>query len=246
MPDIAPVLDVASLGKDYGPVTALKSLDCRVEAGEIVGLLGPNGSGKTTTMKLLMGLLRPSRGKASFAGIDCTHDSRRVKARVGYMPDEPSFYDFLTGRETIDFAVAVRGVGRDVAWTYLEPVVARIEAGAILDSPVGGYSHGTKKKLALLLALAHRPSLLLLDEPTNGLDPPTAVRVRALLREIAVTGVAAIVSTHLLDMADVLCDRVLVLHRGSLVAQGTTREVRAQAGVSESASLEDAFLELVK
>ncbi len=240
------VLDVTALGKDYGSVTALRALDCQVRAGEIVGLLGPNGSGKTTTMKLLMGLLRPSRGAAHFAGLDCTHESRRVKESVGYMPDEPSFYDFLTGRETIDFAVAVRGVDPKGAWAHLEPIIGRIEAADMLDAPVGGYSHGTKKKLALLLALAHRPSLLLLDEPTNGLDPPTAARVRALLRELAAAGAAAVVSTHLLDMADALCDRVLVLHRGSLVAEGTPRDVRAQAKVAENASLEDAFLELVK
>jgi ABC-2 type transport system ATP-binding protein len=241
-----PVLDVTSLGKDYGATIALRALDCRVRPGEIVGLLGPNGSGKTTTMKLLMGMLRPSRGSARFAGLDCTHDARSVKARVGYMPDEPSFYDFLTGRETIDFVLGVRGLDPAATWATLEPLVARVDAGDVLDASVGGYSHGTKKKLALLLALAHRPSLLLLDEPTNGLDPPTAVRVRTLLREVADAGVAVVVSTHLLDMADQLCDRVLVLHRGVLVAQGTTREVRAQANVAEGASLEDAFLALVR
>ncbi len=246
MSTAAPLLDVTGLGKTYGAVVALQTLDCRVAEGEIVGLLGPNGSGKTTTMKLLMGMLRPSRGSARFAGLDCTHDARRVKERVGYMPDEPSFYDFLTGRETVDFAISVRGLEHAPSWRRLDPIVTRIEAEDVLDQPVGGYSHGTKKKLALLLALVHKPRLLLLDEPTNGLDPPTAVRVRGLLREVAESGVAVIVSTHLLDMADQLCDRVLVLHRGALVAQGTTREVRAQASVPEDASLEHAFLELVK
>ena len=191
-------------------------------------------------------MLRPSRGSARFEGLDCTREARRVKARVGYMPDEPSFYDFLTGRETLDFVIAVRGLDPSATWERLGPIVARVEAADVLDAPVGGYSHGTKKKLALHLALAHRPALLLLDEPTNGLDPPTAARVRILLRELADAGVSIIVSTHLLDMADHLCDRVLVLHRGSLVAQGTTHEVRAQANVAAGASFEEAFLALVR
>jgi ABC-2 type transport system ATP-binding protein len=216
-----------------------------VRGGEIVGLLGPNGSGKTTTMKLFMGMLRPSRGTAIFEGLDCTTDARKVKERVGYMPDEPAFYDFLTGRETVDFVIQVRGLDPVATWEHLAPIVAQTDATDVLEASVGGYSHGMKKKLALLLALLHRPSLLLLDEPTNGLDPPTAARVRALLRGAADAGTAIIVSTHLLDMADVLCDRVLVLHRGAIIAQGTTAEVREHAGVGPDASLEDAFLKLV-
>jgi ABC-2 type transport system ATP-binding protein len=245
MTDERPILDVQALGKDYGANVALRSLDCVVRPGEIVGLLGPNGSGKTTTMRLLLGLLRPTRGSARFEGLDCTAEARRVKERVGFMPDEPAFYDFLSGRETIDFVIGVRGLDPAATWARLAPIVQALEADEILGQTTGGYSHGTKKKLALLLALAHAPKLLLLDEPTNGLDPPTAVRVRALLRETARQGVSVIVSTHLLDMADQLCDRVLVLHRGALVAQGTTREVRVQAKVAEDASLEDAFLALV-
>ncbi len=239
------VLEARSLGKDYGPVAALRSLECAVRGGEIVGLLGPNGSGKTTTMKLFMGMLRPSRGTAIFEGLDCTTDARKVKERVGYMPDEPAFYDFLTGRETVDFVIQVRGLDPVATWEHLAPIVAQTDATDVLEASVGGYSHGMKKKLALLLALLHRPSLLLLDEPTNGLDPPTAARVRALLRGAADAGTAIIVSTHLLDMADVLCDRVLVLHRGAIIAQGTTAEVREHAGVGPDASLEDAFLKLV-
>jgi ABC-2 type transport system ATP-binding protein len=205
------VLGLDGLGKDFGATVALEALSCRVERGEIVGLLGPNGAGKTTTMKLVLGMLRPSRGSATFMGLDCTHDAHEVKRRLGYSPDEPVFYDFLNGKETIDFVLNVRGL-----------------------------------PLALLLALAHDPALLLLDEPTNGLDPPTAARVRALLRERADAGAAVVVSTHLLDMADQLCDRVLVVHHGRLIAEGTTEAVRVQAGVDAGASLEDAFLALVR
>ncbi|MBX3227627.1 MAG: ABC transporter ATP-binding protein [Labilithrix sp.] len=244
-----PVLVLDKLGKDFGAHAALVDLTCNIHSNEVVGLLGPNGAGKTTTMKLILGLLRPSRGSATFhsahLALDCTRDARSVKERLGYSPDEPAFYDFLTGHETLDFVLNVRSAPAAVR-DRLPALIDALELGASLDAPTASYSLGTKKKLALLLALAHEPGLLLLDEPTNGLDPPTAARVRALLRARAEAGAAVVVSTHLLEMADVLCDRVLVLHRGRLVAEGSPAAVRAQAGVAESASLEAAFLELVK
>jgi ABC-2 type transport system ATP-binding protein len=240
------VLVLDGLGKDFGATVALEALSCRVRRGEIVGLLGPNGAGKTTTMKLVLGMLRPTRGSATFMGLDCTRDAHEVKRRLGYSPDEPVFYDFLNGKETIDFVLNVRGLPLEPAWKNVQPVVDRLEFDESLGIAAGGYSHGTKKKLALLLALAHDPALLLLDEPTNGLDPPTAARVRALLRERADAGVSVVVSTHLLEMADQLCDRVLVVHHGRLIAEGTTDAVREQAGVDAGASLEDAFLALVR
>lgn len=234
------------LGKDFGGTTALDELSCEIRPGEVVGLLGPNGAGKTTTMKLVLGLLRPTRGVARLGSLDCTKDARAVKARLGYSPDEPAFYDFLTGRETVDFVLNVRGVPLERGHEDLAVLLKALDLESAFDAPTASYSHGTKKKLALVLALIHRPKLLLLDEPTNGLDPPTAARVRGLLQERARDGVAVVVSTHLLEMADVLCDRVLVLHRGRLIAEGDTAVVRAHAGVSPDASLEDAFLALVR
>jgi ABC-2 type transport system ATP-binding protein len=239
------VLVLDRLGKDFGSRAALAELSCTISPGEVVGLLGPNGAGKTTTMKLVLGLLRPTRGSARFGELDCTRDARSVKALLGYSPDEPTFYDFLTGRETIDFVINVRGVDPEVARARLPRLVFTLDFEDALDAPTASYSHGTKKKLALILALIHEPGLLLLDEPTNGLDPVTAARVRNLLRERASAGVAVVVSTHLLEMADILCDRVLVLHRGHLVAEGSPRSIRARAGVSDDASLEDAFMALV-
>ena len=235
----------AGLRKTFGAVDAVAELNFDLRAGEVVGLLGPNGAGKTTTLKLLLGMLRPTAGAAEVLGLDCTQASREVKARLGYTPDEPSFYNFLTGRETVDFVAAVRGIDPAAAWQRLDPLVEVLDFGAQLDVLTSNYSHGTKKKLALLCALAHDPRVLLLDEPTNGLDPPTAHRVRELLTERAREGRAILVSTHLLDMADRLCGRVLILHKGRLVAEGTPAEVRARAGLAGEASLEDAFLKLV-
>ncbi len=186
-----------------------------------------------------------SAGAGARLPLDCTRDARRIKERIGFTPDEPAYYDFLTGRETITFALNVRGCPLDASWERLGPLVDSLEFADSLDRVVGGYSHGTKKKLALLLALAHAPSLLLLDEPTNGLDPPTAARIRALLREYAGGGGAVVLSTHLLAMAETLCDRVLVLHRGSLVAEGSPAQVKLGAGAPPGASLEDAFLRIV-
>lgn len=240
-----PVLALDRLGKDFGGKPALAELSCSFHAGEVVGLLGPNGAGKTTTMKLVLGLLKPTRGSATMlvegGSLDCTRDAREVKARLGYSPDEPAFYDFLSGRETLDLVRNIRGSETDA-----EPIIDVLELGPVLDHPTASYSHGTKKKLALLLALAHAPRLLLLDEPTNGLDPPTAARVRRLLRARAASGAAVVVSTHLLEMADILCDRMLVLDHGRLVAEGSPAAVRVQAGVAAGASLEDAFLALVQ
>jgi ABC-2 type transport system ATP-binding protein len=226
-------------------VIALDRLDLELRPGEVVGLLGPNGAGKTTTLKLLLGLLRPTAGHASVLGFDCTADSPRAKQHLGYTPDEPQFYDFLTGRESIDFVISARGLAPAAAWARLAPIVDSLGFGSQLSALTATYSHGMKKKLALLCALVHAPEVLLLDEPTNGLDPPTALRVRELLRAKASDGAGVLLSTHLLEMADRLCDRVLVIHRGRPIASGTTAEVRIQAGVGAAASLEDAFLALV-
>ncbi len=239
------LVSAVGLGKRFGNTVALDGLDFLLAPGEVVGLLGPNGAGKTTTLKLLLGLLRPSAGHASILGHDCTRDSLQVKQRIGFTPDEPQFYDFLTGRETIDFVIAARGLDAPAAWTQLDEMVKMIDFVGQLPELTTSYSHGMKKKLALLCALVHRPRVLLLDEPTNGLDPPTAHRVRELLRKEAAAGAGVLLSTHLLDMADRLCDRVLVIDRGRQIAAGTVAEVRAQAGVGADATLEAAFLKLV-
>jgi ABC-2 type transport system ATP-binding protein len=216
-----------------------------MSAGEIVGLLGPNGAGKTTTLKLLLGLLRPSIGKATVLGFDCTRDSHEVKARAGFTHEEPQFYDFLTGRETLDFVINVRGLDPEAAWHSLQGAIAALEFEAQLGALTATYSHGTKKKLALLCAFVHRPAVLLLDEPANGLDPTTALRVREMLQDRARAGACVLVSTHLLDPAEALCHRLVVMHRGRKIADGTPLEIRRQASAPANANLEQAFVRLV-
>jgi ABC-2 type transport system ATP-binding protein len=237
--------EATGLGKSYGEVRALVELDFALRAGEVVGLLGPNGAGKTTTLKLLLGLLRPTTGAAHILGRDCTSESKEAKALLGYSPDEPAFHAFLTGQETIDFVLSVRGLDDAEHAARAAALVEALEFGPQLDVLTHNYSHGMKKKLALILALLHRPRVLLLDEPTNGLDPPTAHRVRELLAKEAQAGAAVLVSTHLLDMADRLCGRVLLLHRGRLIFSGSPAEARTRAALEPDATLEDAFLQLV-
>ena len=232
------------LRKRYGETEALRGLSFTIAPGEIVGLLGPNGAGKTTTLKILLGLLRPTEGHASILGLDCTARSREVKSRIGYCPDEPAFYDFLTGRETLEFCGRIHGIEHDEAWARILPLAERFDFVPQLDALTHGYSHGMKKKLALLCALLHGPRVLLLDEPTNGLDPNIAHEVRLYLEERARDGVAVLLSTHLLDMADRMCTRMMILHRGTMLAEGSRVRVRELAGVGLDASLEDAFLKL--
>jgi ABC-2 type transport system ATP-binding protein len=239
------ILEAEGLTKEFGSKLAVDGVSLRLAAGEIVGLLGPNGAGKTTTLKILLGMLRPSRGRAAVLGLDSTTQAVAIKQRVGYSPDEPSFYDFLTGRETLEFVTQVRGGNTAETFSRLEPLLEALELGVDLDRFVAGYSLGMKKKLALLVAMAHAPRLLLLDEPTNGLDPPSAVKIRRQLQQLASTGVTIVLSTHLLDMADKLCTRVLLMSNGRLIFDGMPSAARAAAALAPEASLEDAFLTLV-
>jgi ABC-2 type transport system ATP-binding protein len=239
------VLELEGLGKSFSGTAAVDELTLSVGPGELVGLLGPNGAGKTTTLKLVLGMLRPTRGRALALGRDCTRDAIEVRRFVGYSPDEPAFYDFLTGRETLDFVCDVRGGDRAETWRKLAPLLDALEFEDELDRFTASYSHGMKKKLALLVAMAHSPKLLLLDEPTNGLDPPTTVKVRRILQKLASEGVAIVLSTHLLETADKLCGRVLLLDHGRLLFDGAPAAVREKAALAPEASLEDAFLALI-
>ncbi|HYP90475.1 MAG TPA: ABC transporter ATP-binding protein [Polyangiaceae bacterium] len=239
------VLEAEDLAKDFGKSVAVGGVSLKLAPGEIVGLLGPNGAGKTTTLKLLLGMLRPTRGRATILGRDSTSQAIAIKALVGYSPDEPTFYDFLTGRETLEFVTHVRRGDAARVLDELGPMIDVLELGPDLDRFVAGYSLGMKKKLALLVAMAHSPRLLLLDEPTNGLDPPSAVKIRQHLQNLAKTGVTVVLSTHLLDTADKLCTRVVLMDHGRLIFDGTPLAARYAAELGSDASLEDAFLKLV-
>ncbi len=231
-----------ALAKSYGAFHAVHPLTLTVRRGEVFGFLGPNGAGKTTTIRMLMGILVPTGGRVLIDGLDGQSDATEVKRRVGYLPDTPVFYDYLRGSEILQFVAEMHGYSRADARSRSARLLDEFGLQEAAQDYAVNYSLGMKKRLGLACALIHDPAVLILDEPINGLDPRAARDVQERLLAAAASGVTIFVSTHLLDMAEKLCDRVGIIHHGLLVATGTLDEVRAQA--SASGSLEDVFLKI--
>ena len=236
------MIEFQSLSKVYGGFNAVKPLSLTVRRGEVFGFLGPNGAGKTTTIRMMMGILVPSGGHVLIDGLDCHADAAEVKRHVGYLPDTPIFYDYLRGREILQFVGEMHGFSRAEAAERSARLLAEFGLQEAGEDYAVNYSLGMKKRLGLACALIHDPKVLILDEPINGLDPRASRDVQERLLAAAARGVTIFVSTHLLDMAEKLCDRVGIIHRGELVATGTLDEIRAEA--SASGSLEDVFLKI--
>jgi ABC-2 type transport system ATP-binding protein len=232
-------VSLRAIGKSYGAFEAVRRIDLDVHEGELFGLLGINGAGKTTTIKMLMGILRPSSGTASIRGHDCFAERAEVMRHVGYLPDEPVFYDYLRGREIVQFVGAMHGLPRAEVDARARALVERLELQDATEEFAVNYSKGMRKKLALLLALLHRPEVLILDEPTNGLDPYATRALHALMRELTAEGRTIFFSTHLLDQAQRLCDRVAILHQGKLAALGTVDEISVDG--ARGGTLEEIF-----
>ncbi len=238
------MIEFQGLSKVYGSFNAVKPLTLTVRRGEVFGFLGPNGAGKTTTIRMMMGILVPSGGRVLIDGLDCQAEPAEVKRRVGYLPDTPVFYDYLRGREILQFVAEMHGLPRAEAAERSSRLLAEFGLTEAGEDYAVNYSLGMKKRLGLACALIHDPSVLILDEPINGLDPRASRDVQERLLAAAARGVTIFVSTHLLDMAEKLCDRVGIIHRGELVATGTLDEIRANA--SASGSLEDVFLKITE
>lgn len=238
------MIETSELCKSFGEKRAVERLTLTAHPGQVTGFLGPNGSGKTTTIRLLMGLLRPSAGRASILGRDCQRESNALKREVGYLPEDPFLYPYLTGHELLEFVAGLHGYSRGEARQRAGRALERFG----LQEQQGGfavtYSLGMRKRLALAAALLHDPKVLVLDEPTNGLDPQGAREMRELMRAQAAEGRTVFLSTHLLDVADKICHRIAVIKAGILLAVGTPAELRAQQGFAADASLEDVFLKL--
>jgi ABC-2 type transport system ATP-binding protein len=234
------MIDFRQLTKSYHAFQALAPLSLSVQTGEMFGFLGPNGAGKTTTIRLMMGILIPSGGEVRIDGLDCHRDGVQVKRRVGYLPDNPIFYDYLRGREILQFVGEMHDLTRAEAQARTQRLLAELGLDEVAEEFAVNYSMGMKKKLGLACALIHEPSVLILDEPTNGLDPRAARDVQERLRKSAAEGTTVFLSTHLLDMAERLCSRIGIIHRGRLVATGSPQELKDQ--VSAGGSLEEVFL----
>jgi ABC-2 type transport system ATP-binding protein len=237
--DDRPVIDVEDLGKSYGEFEAVRRISFQANPGEVFGLLGPNGAGKTTTLRVLMGILQPTTGQAHILGLDCFADRPEIMKSIGYLPDEPLFQDFLRGREILQFVGEMHGRPAAETMRTLAPLLARLHLTDDLEEFAVNYSHGMKKKLGLVCAMVHAPKVLILDEPTNGLDPFATREVHQIIRQIAADGGTVLLSTHLLEQAERLCDRVGILHKGVLAACGRLEELRGDA--ARSATLEEVF-----
>jgi ABC-2 type transport system ATP-binding protein len=233
------MIEFVGLGKRYGDFSALQDVHLSVGRGELFGLLGPNGAGKTTSMKLLMGFLKPSAGTARIAGLDCFRDRVELKRVVGYLPDEPVFYDYLRGREIVEFVGDMHGLSRSETRARSQPLFEQLEIFDAVEDYAINYSRGMKKKLALVCALLHDPPVLVLDEPTSGLDPLATRRLNDLLAARKRSGTTILLSSHLLDQVEKLCERVAIVARGQVAAIGKLSDLKQQCG--ENASLEQVF-----
>lgn len=237
-------LEVKSVSKLFGTTRALDGVSFELRPGEIVGLLGPNGAGKSTAMKIVLGILRPDSGSISLFGRDVHVDPLAAKQQVGYVPENPQLYEFLTGAEYLDFIADMYGMPVDGRKARIDQFVDALELRGHENSMLSGYSMGMKQKVALSSALLHRPRLLVLDEPLNGLDPRSARIVKDLLRSLATReGVGVVFSTHVLEIAQAICDRVVILHKGHVLASGTVGSLRDLSGRPGS-GLEEVFLSL--
>ncbi|MCC7290850.1 MAG: ABC transporter ATP-binding protein [Phycisphaerales bacterium] len=240
----SPAIELVGVHKRYGNRVAVVNLTLTVPRGEIFAFLGPNGAGKTTTIKMIAGLLRPHAGTVRVCGGEMNMNGAPVKARMSYVPDQPYLYDKLTGREFLDFVSQMYDLAparRDAA---LADLAAPLGMNEFLDRLTETYSHGLKQKVVLAAALMHNPEVLVIDEPMVGLDPRTARAVKNLFRQRTRDGMTVFMSTHTLEVAEAIADRIGIFNLGQLVALGTLDELRALA--SREHSLEDIFLRLTE
>jgi len=223
-------------------------LDLALEGGVIFGFLGPNGAGKTTAIKMMAGVLQPTSGRVVVGGIDMSENPSEAKRLIGYMPQDVFVYDKLTVREFLRFACELYGGDFKREYARAAELLDAFELSDKSNALCGSLSGGQKQKVVLASLLMHKPKVLLLDEPTNGLDPKSARLVKDLLRKLAKQGVAVLMSTHIMEVAERMCDSIGIIHQGVLAARGTLAELRAKAARQDEtgaeASLEDIFLEL--
>ena len=242
---IQPAVILRSVSKSFGTISAVRDLDLEIGGGTVYGLLGPNGSGKSTVMRMIIGLVKPDSGSISVCGTDLERDPMAVKKIVGYVPEAPQMYDYLTGFEYLDFIGDVYGLEPEVKRSRMEEFLGAFELEGRENDMISGYSHGMKQKVAIIGAIIHRPRLLVFDEPLSGLDPKSARIVKDLVHKLAGEGVTTLFSTHVLEIADAICDRICVLYQGEKRVEGTPRELRELADMPDS-TLEEVFLTLTK
>jgi sodium transport system ATP-binding protein len=236
------VISAEGLYKAFGRKQAVAGVSFTAPDGQITGLLGPNGAGKTTTLRMLYTLLRPDQGQVRVDGLDAAADPLAVRRRLGVLPDARGLYRRLTARENIAYFAALQGLDAASAQRRIEALIETLGMQDIADRAAAGFSQGERLKTALARALVHDPSNVLLDEPTNGLDVMSTRSLRDFLRQLKAQGRCVLFSTHVMQEVTALCDRVVVIANGTVVADGTPEALRVQA---EAANLEEAFIRLI-
>ena len=233
------MLRIEHYTKRFGEKVAVDDLTLRIAPGEIYGFIGHNGAGKTTTLKACAGILAPDAGEIYIDGISIRENPLTAKKIIAYLPDNPELYPFLTGIKYLNFIADVFGIPADVRGARIAELSEKFQLTDALAQQVSGYSHGMKQRLALIAAFLHEPRLILMDEPFVGLDPQASHLLKEMMREHCERGGAIFFSTHVLDVAERLCDKIAIIKNGKLLRAGTIEEVKGDE------SLEDAFLELV-
>ncbi|MEO1084001.1 MAG: ATP-binding cassette domain-containing protein [Acidobacteriota bacterium] len=238
------MIEVEGLHKRFGATEAVRGVDFRAEDGEITGLLGPNGAGKTTTLRLLYGLLRPDAGRILIDGddFDSAGDRGALRRRLGVVPDEVGLYPRLTVREHLRYSARLQGLTGQAQVDAVEQLVDLFDIHELANRRTEGFSHGERRKVSLARALVHDPRNVLLDEPTNGLDVMSIRIMRRLIRRLAERGKCVLFSSHVMQEVSALCDRVVIVADGRVVAEGTPDELLTRTG---RATLEDAFVDLI-
>ncbi len=237
------IVSLKGVGKRFDRIVAVDNVALEIRSGEVFGLLGPNGSGKSTMLKMLLGLVQPDYGSVEVLGMDVSKDPVAVKRNIGYVPESPRLYEFLTGLEYLDFIGDVYGMTTDEKKLRINEYLKALELEGREGDMISGYSQGMKQKVALISALLHRPKLLILDEPLSSLDPKSARIVKDILHELKAQGVTTLMSTHVLEIAEAVCDRIGIMYQGRVLALGSMDELRQRASLPSS-GLEDIFLKL--
>jgi len=237
------MIELKNLTKKYVDFPAVDNLNLSIQKGEIFGFIGPNGAGKTTTIKMIGGILEPTSGSVMIAGISMKDHPEKAKSKIGFIPDRPYLYEKLTGMEFLKFVADLYGVDSDI---FSEKAEQHLKMFSLIDwsnELIESYSHGMKQRLIMAAALLHDPEVIIVDEPMVGLDPVAIMMVKDLFRNLAKQGVSVFMSTHTLKIAEDICDRIGIIHKGHLIATGTTDDLQRKAQVTD-ADLEQVFLNL--
>jgi ABC-2 type transport system ATP-binding protein len=238
-----PMISLRDAKKRYGKFAAVKGIDLDVYRGEIFGFLGPNGAGKTTTIRMVAGVLQPSEGRVIVGGDDLEKSPEAAKSRIGYIPDRPYLYEKLSGGEFLRFVAGLWGKEGDEVDARADRLLELFHLSQWKDELIESYSHGMRQKILISSALIHQPELIVVDEPLVGLDPRSARLLKDLFKTFVRNGGTVFLTTHTLEVAEALCDRIAIIDKGEILALGTMEELRAQSDAG-GAHLEDIFLKL--